>query len=91
MTYPADPFKLDQIAAGPNLHYANLEGASEHVDVKVYSIWDLAVKGTTWPQASDIIYSDIIVDPHETNASKFFFLYQQKNKMVTIWDCLAVN
>jgi len=26
-----------------------LAGASEHVDVKVYSIWDLAVKGTVWP------------------------------------------
>lgn len=49
MTFPADPLKLDKIAAGPNLHYANLEGANEHVDVKVYSIWDLAVKGTVWP------------------------------------------
>lgn len=88
ITFPADPFYLDKVAAGPALHFTNLvKLAADTVDVKVYSLWDLHVNGIVWPNAADVQYADILEDPHHSN--KFYMLIQTKDKKAAIWDCVS--
>lgn len=64
------------MAAGPNLIYTNGDNSSsDHVIVDVHTVWELNIKGLVWPIVTDVTYADILIDPHWTDKTKFWFLF----------------
>ena len=77
------------MAAGPNLKYTNLDGPTTGVNVRVYSTWDLNITGAVLPAASNVIYSDLLVD--KTNENNFYFLLQTTDLNITIYYCQSIS
>ncbi|CAD8043970.1 unnamed protein product [Paramecium primaurelia] len=91
ITYPAEPFLLQDLASGPNLKYITPDVSQDHVEVLVHFLWELELRNVTFFDAKDVAYADILVDPHHHNNNKYYLFLQHKNKTVVIWDCQSYS
>ncbi|CAD8142567.1 unnamed protein product [Paramecium octaurelia] len=91
ITYPAEPFLLQDLASGPNLQYVTPDFSQDHVEVQVHFLWEIELRNVSLFDAKDVAYADLLVDPHHHNNNKFYLFLQHKNKTVIIWDCQSYS
>ncbi|CAD8135596.1 unnamed protein product [Paramecium octaurelia] len=91
ITYPAEPFLLQDLASGPNLQYITPDFHQDHVEVQVHFLWEIELRNVSLFDAKDVAYADLLVDPHHHNNNKFYLFLQHKNKTVIIWDCQSYS
>ncbi|CAD8046367.1 unnamed protein product [Paramecium sonneborni] len=91
ITYPSQPFILQDLASGPNLQYITPDIHQDHVQVLVHFLWELELYHAHIFDPQDVSYADILVDPHHHNDNKYYLFLQHKNKTVIILDCQSLN